>query len=64
MIHHDPCEGLNLRACESCARHVSRFTAAALERHTTRRKPYAVRGQCYDHELMPEVAQDATHDRL
>jgi hypothetical protein len=64
MMHHDPCEGLGMRGCETCARHVSRFTEAALDAHTTRLRPLADPPRCVDWLEAPRRATDSTHSTL
>lgn len=64
MMHHDPCEGLSLRACETCVRHVDRYRPEQLAGHRTRWRPMTVGHACADYVPLPERATDATHDKL
>lgn len=64
MIHHEICEGLGMRSCETCARHVERFTEAVRNATTVRLRPMAVPPRCTDWLEMPQRAIDSTHSTL
>jgi hypothetical protein len=64
VIHHEICDGLGMRSCESCARHIDRFSKAVQAATTTRLKPLATPPRCVDWLEAPQRAIDSTHSTL
>jgi hypothetical protein len=64
VIHQDICDGLDLRCCMICARHIDRFPRAAAEATKVRFHPMAAAPGCMDWKAPATRAADETHDRL
>ena len=64
MMHHELCDGLDLRECGTCARHVDRYSETVQRTTVTRIKPMAQRNSCADWLEIPGRAADLTHDKL